>query len=55
MGIRSDRSPVYGWGINDYPDSISTKGVKMKEYVAWTNMIKRCVCCRNLSGIVEIY
>lgn len=43
MGIRSDRKPILGVGINDYPFPISCGGIHMKEYTAWKNMISRVV------------
>lgn len=43
MGTRSDRKPILGVGINDYPFPISCGGVHMKEYTVWKNMIRRVV------------
>lgn len=41
--IRNDRKPIRGWGINDYPYPISDKGIKMKEYNLWKNVITRAL------------
>lgn len=37
------RGLVYGWGINDYPYSTKNKGVEIKSYRVWKDMLKRCL------------
>jgi len=36
------RSLVYGVGINDWDGAVKVEGKKIREYLLWANMLKRC-------------
>lgn len=38
------RKLILGYGLNDFDKSIFVDGKHIKEYIMWTNMLKRCYC-----------
>ena len=39
---------VFGKGINDFSEPVSSKGVKIREYVLWKSMLERCYSKHNI-------